>query len=119
VFTNWPTDRDDVGQDWRLWCRKRYLDFVCPMDYTENTAKFSDMVAAQIAWAEGVPCYPGIGLSVWKSGDRICTLVDQVTATRALKTGGFTVFEYDATEARDILPLCGLGLTRPGDLRRR
>ncbi|MBT7055524.1 MAG: family 10 glycosylhydrolase, partial [Lentisphaerae bacterium] len=28
VFRNWPVDRDGVGQDWKLWCDKRWLDFV-------------------------------------------------------------------------------------------
>jgi hypothetical protein len=35
-----------------------------------------------------------------------------VGVTRKLKTGGFTIFEYAAREAKDIVPRCGLGLTR-------
>ena len=30
VFRNWSTDRDSVGQDWKLWCERGYLDFLCP-----------------------------------------------------------------------------------------
>jgi hypothetical protein len=34
---NWPSDRDGVGQDWKLWCDNGWLDFVCPMDYIDST----------------------------------------------------------------------------------
>src|SRR5512133_2621027 len=44
VFNNWAADRDGVGQDWKLWCEKGYLDFVCPMDYTPSNGRFQNMV---------------------------------------------------------------------------
>jgi uncharacterized lipoprotein YddW (UPF0748 family) len=112
VFRNWPVDRDSIGQDWKLWCDRGYLDFVCPMDYTPNTAQFHDMVRHQAVWAGRVPCYPGIGLSVWPERNDICRLIDQIAVTRELKTGGFVVFNYAEPEARVILPLLGKGTTR-------
>ncbi len=30
-----------------------------------HTPQFRDMIRHQQEWACGVPCYPGIGLSVW------------------------------------------------------
>ena len=39
-------------------------------------------------------------------------LFDQARLTRAQHTGGFTIFEYSGTEAREIVPLCGLGITK-------
>ncbi len=112
VFRNWPVDRDGVGQDWKLWCEKGYLDFVCPMDYTPDTAQFERMVTSQLEWAGKVPCYPGIGLSTWADAADVCTLIDQIDVTRRLKTGGFTVFNYSTAEARDVLPALGKGMTR-------
>jgi uncharacterized lipoprotein YddW (UPF0748 family) len=114
VFQNWATDRESVGQDWKLWCEKGYLDFVCPMDYVEETGRFENLVERQLTWAGKVPCYPGIGLSCWPPSPaaNFCELVAQVGVTRKLKTGGFTIFEYAAREAKDIVPRCGLGLTR-------
>lgn len=111
VFPNWTTDHITVAQDWKLWCAKGYLDFVCPMDYTASTAHFGQMVQQQVNWAGKVPCYPGIGLSTWSRAGDVCRLIDQVRVTREYKTGGFTVFEYGPSEARDVLPLCGIGLT--------
>jgi uncharacterized lipoprotein YddW (UPF0748 family) len=108
VFRNWPVDRDDVGQDWKLWCDQRYLDFVCPMDYTSSAAQFENWAAQQTVWAGAVPCYPGIGAWVL-SPDRV---IDLIQITRRHNTKGFVVFNYDARAARDLLPLLGLGTTR-------
>ena len=112
VFTNWETARDSVGQDWKVWCERGYLDFVCPMDYTTDDVQFENQVRRQLGWAGQVPCYPGIGLSTWRETDGICRLIAQVGITRRLRCGGFTVFEYDAPAAVETVPLCGLGLTR-------
>ena len=112
VFRNWDVDRDGVGQDWKLWCERGYLDFVCPMDYTFNSIEFETVVSQQMAWAGKVPCYPGIGLSTWSGDDDIGTLIEQIKITRQLKTGGFTVFNYAVSEADRVVPLCGQGITR-------
>jgi uncharacterized lipoprotein YddW (UPF0748 family) len=112
VFRNWPTDRDAVGQDWKLWCERGYLDFVCPMDYTSSAGQFRHMVEPQLAWAGKVPCYPGIGLSTWSDPTDICALIEQINITRQRKTGGFTIFNYGSAEATQVLPLLGEGLTR-------
>ena len=112
VFRNWPVDRDRIGQDWKLWCERGYLDFVCPMDYTPDSGQFERMVAGQLEWTGKVRCYPGIGLSTWADATDVCTLIGQINVTRRLKTGGFTIFNYAAAEARDVLPALGKGMTR-------
>lgn len=112
VFSNYAVDRDGVGQDWKLWCERGWLDFVCPMDYTESDGHFETLVAQQKQWAGSVPCYPGIGLSCWGDKD-VCNVVSKIAVTRRLKTGGFTIFNLSSLEINDILPLLGLGATRP------
>ncbi|UCG59518.1 MAG: family 10 glycosylhydrolase [Phycisphaerales bacterium] len=112
VFRNWPVDRNSVGQDWKLWCDRRYLDFVCPMDYTSSSSQFHRMVENQLAWTGKVPCYPGIGLTVWSDSTDVCKLIEQISITRQLATGGFTIFNYGPTEATRVLPLLGKGMTR-------
>ena len=112
VFRNWPTDRDTIGQDWKLWCDKGYLDFVCPMDYTASTAAFESYIRNQLEWTGKVDCYPGIGLTVWPDRTDVCKLIDQINVTRQYKTGGFTIFNYGPVEANDVLPQCGKGITR-------
>ena len=61
VFRNWTADRDGVGQDWKLWCDKGYLDFVCPMDYTPSNTSFETWSARQVA--VGGPKCPAIPAS--------------------------------------------------------
>jgi uncharacterized lipoprotein YddW (UPF0748 family) len=112
VFANWPVDRDGVGQDWADWCAKGYLDFVCPMDYTPDTASFKSRVSRQMKWAGKAGCYPGIGLSTWGAKGDVFTLLDQINATRAAGAGGFTIFNYSRPEAMELVPLCGKGITR-------
>jgi len=112
VFRNWPVDRNTVGQDWKLWCDHGLLDFVCPMDYTDSSSHFQNMIGQQLTWTGNVPCYPGIGLSVWSSSSDICKLIEQINITRRLDTGGFTIFNYGPTEANEVLPLLGKGITR-------
>ena len=112
VFRNWERDRDSVGQDWKLWCDKGYLDFVSPMDYMSSNNQFENILKKQISWAGKTPCYPGIGLSCWKPSDNICKLIEQIKISRKLNCRGFTIFNYSTSEAKNILPLCGVGITK-------
>ena len=111
VFRNWLVDRDQVGQDWKVWCEKGWMDFVCPMDYTPYNTQFANMVQQQRACTGKVPCYPGIGLSTWPTRD-VVKLIEQIQITRRLGTQGFTIFNYGVPEALDVAPLCGRGITR-------
>jgi len=112
VFRNWPVHRDQVGQDWKDWCERGLLDFVCPMDYTPHNMAFETEVAQQVEWVGQVPCYPGIGLSTWPDTTNVNRLIDQVRITRKHKCGGFTIFQYGKAQMETVVPLCGLGLTR-------
>lgn len=116
VFTNWASDRDAVGQDWKLWCERGWVDFVCPMDYTASPGQFENMVIRQLAWAGQTPCYPGIGESASSSRLGVDGVIEQINITRRLKTHGFVIFNYAAPEAEDLVPLLGLGITaKPKD----
>jgi uncharacterized lipoprotein YddW (UPF0748 family) len=111
VFSNWAADRDGVGQDWKLWCEKGYVDFVCPMDYTPSNGGFENMVLKQVQWANETPCYPGIGVSASSSHFGADRVIDQINITRRNKTGGFVIFNYGVAESRELLPMLGMGIT--------
>lgn len=111
VFPNWSSERDSIGQDWKLWCEKGYLDFVCPMDYTPSHRNFENRIVQQVRWAGGTPCYPGIGVSASTSRFGADRTIEQINITRRLHTGGFVIFNYGVEENRDLLPLLGLGIT--------
>jgi len=112
VFTDLEICRNDIGQDWKTWCDKRLVDFVCPMDYTADTGEFAGMVSQQQSWCGKTRLYPGIGVSTWPPSDRMIKLIEQVDVTRKAGTGGFMLFNYGYSEAAEIVPQCGLGLTK-------
>ena len=115
VFSNLPSAKNNVAQDWEEWCRSGYLDFVCPMNYTPAVTRFETLLSRQLKWVHGAGCYPGIGVSVWKSYlpfENVYKLLDMVNITRTFKTGGFTIFDYNNLIAKEIIPLCGVGITR-------
>jgi uncharacterized lipoprotein YddW (UPF0748 family) len=111
VFQNWAADRDSVGQDWKVWCDKGYLDFVCPMDYTPSNNRFETMIAQQLEWAGRTPCYPGIGVSASSSRFGVDRVIEQINITRRHRTHGFIIFNYGVTESNELLPMLGMGIT--------
>ena len=110
VFSNWPLNRDRIAQDWKVWCDNGWLDFVCPMDYTESTALFAGMTGQQKGHAGKVPLYPGIGLSCWRGPEDPVRLIRQIGVIREQGLPGFTVFNYDH-HAEAVLPSLRLGTT--------
>lgn len=112
VFRNWEVDSRIVMQDWKLWCAKGWLDFVCPMDYTANDATHDAWVRRQKAHAGTAGLVPGIGASstgVTLTADQI---IGQIENTRRHGAKGFIIFNYGEREAGEILPMLGLGATR-------
>jgi uncharacterized lipoprotein YddW (UPF0748 family) len=112
VFQRWNTDRDSVGQDWKLWCDRGYLDFVCPMDYTPINTQFVGLMTEQLTWAGKVPCYPGLGPSVSPARFGPDRVVEQINLTRKHHTHGFIIFNYGVRESEELVPMLGLGVTR-------
>jgi uncharacterized lipoprotein YddW (UPF0748 family) len=108
VFPNYPSTKEEIGQDWKLWIDRGWLDFVCPMDYTSDSEDFTSYVTRQREVVGGrIPLYPGIGAFIL-SPDQ---LIRQVSVARELAPGGFIVFNYDTTLAREHLPLMRMGAT--------
>ena len=112
AVTGEPT-RTSVAQDWGLWCREKYVDFVCPMDYIDSLSLYRRTIERQKAYAAGVKCYPGIGISVMKVAPRgninakAVRAADQVAALREAGFGGFTVFDYTPPTAKVLDVLFG------------
>jgi uncharacterized lipoprotein YddW (UPF0748 family) len=107
VFQNPETTPAMLGQDWLDWCRKGYLDFVCPMNYVDSAALQRAATALQLRAVSGLPVkvYPGIGLSVFrKDGCDARRLSEQIAVVRACGAPGFTVFNFDG-RAEAALPL--------------
>ncbi len=110
VFRDGSQDRDTVGQDWLMWCEQGWLDFVCPMNYTDSAESFLNMVAAQRQTVSKARLYPGIGLTCWKDPADAVKLATQIGIVRGFQLPGFMVFDY-TSDADIVLPLLRLGVT--------
>ena len=114
VFRDYPNCRRSVGQDWVDWVEQGYLDFVCPMNYTDDEEQFAMWVASQRGYVQGrVPLYPGVGASA--PGLLPEQTAMQVHRARELGSPGFIVFNYDRTVADEHLPALRLGATADDD----
>jgi uncharacterized lipoprotein YddW (UPF0748 family) len=105
VFPDWPSARDQIGQDWKLWCEKGYLDFVCPMQYTDSAPLFDARTAQTVKWAgPKVPVMPGIGATLGLAPDGT---LQQVLLARKRGAAGFVLFNYERAlfEHLDLLKL--------------
>lgn len=112
VFSRYPSCRESVGQDWVEWINEGIVDFLCPMDYTEDFDYFENIVGGQLAFAENrIPIYPGIGASSSSSTMGPDGVIVQIQTTRDLQTGGFIIFNYDRDLAESTLPALGMGVT--------
>ena len=112
VFGGYPACRQSVGQDWKLWVKSGYLDFICPMDYTNNNSAFAALVTSQIELVGGrIPIYPGIGATASRSGLSADRVAGQIHDARSLGSDGFTIFNLSRGTAEEILPGVALGAT--------
>jgi uncharacterized lipoprotein YddW (UPF0748 family) len=107
VFGAYPSCRESVAQDWPQWITAGYLDFVCPMDYTQSDEQFAQLVRSQLKLVAGrIPLYPGIGQ--WRlAADRT---VGQIHIARELGADGFTMFDLTPESSRSAVPAIGLGV---------
>lgn len=103
VFSNWQSyARDGVAQDWPMWVEKGWLDFVCPMDYTQDVEELADIVTRQQRWvAERVPLMVGVG--AWRSpaGWHLADLVDTARTNGA---DGLVFFQYRGRVVDELIP---------------
>jgi len=108
VFGAYPDCRKSMAQDWGRWVESGYLDFVCPMNYTENDPYFAFLVKKQLKMIDGrIPCYPGIGATAYQaklSPDRVFAQIQKV---RQLGADGFTIFEFNRKTATTHIPQLG------------
>jgi uncharacterized lipoprotein YddW (UPF0748 family) len=112
VFGSYPACRAGNGQDWVAWAKAGYVDFLCPMDYSNSDLTFGNLVSHQVELIGGrVPLYPGIGATASSSHLTPDRVVGQIHLARSLGASGFTIFNLSETTAKTILPGVALGAT--------
>ncbi|MDD3587069.1 MAG: family 10 glycosylhydrolase [Thermoguttaceae bacterium] len=118
VFRNWPDCRVSVGQDWVMWCKNGWLDFVCPMNYTDVPDVFDASLKTQMAAVQGkARVYPGIG-ATYPQLQSIDRVADQIKISRKYKTGGFCIYGLTLDSIDTTFgPLRGTPFARPANTR--
>ena len=95
--------RAGIKQDWTLWARKGWLDFVVPMDYSADATRFSSDMDEQISNIAGqIPFAAGIGTYLQKSP---ADVVHQIEIARAKGADGTVLFAYNDDNIDAILDL--------------
>lgn len=113
VWGGYPDTIPSIGQDWGLWLREGYLDFVCPMNYSEDTYKFSALTQKQLALPGAAGrIFPGIGVTASESQLRPDQVVEQIAIARRLGATGFSLYKLSQTLRQETLPLLREGAIR-------
>lgn len=111
VFGGYPACVTSIGQDWIAWAKAGYVDFVCPMNYTEDTNYFTELLTNQLAlMPKGIAIYPGIGATATNSLLTPDAVIEQIDLSRALGASGWTIFDYSLDISETVLPALGIGV---------
>ncbi len=110
VYPMWSSSRNSIGQDSLNWVDNGYLDFICPMNYSEKDAEAVGFFDRQFESVNGrVPLYPGIGPST--KGLTPVQVVRRVGLLRDAGAEGFMLFELDHDLLEIHLPSMRKGVT--------
>ena len=113
VFGWYPGCIKSIGQNWVAWAKSGYVDFVCPMNYTEDSDYFTELLTNQLAlMPKNVPIYPGIGATASNSLLTPDAVAEQIYLSRILGASGWTIFDYSTDISETVLPALTLGISK-------
>jgi uncharacterized lipoprotein YddW (UPF0748 family) len=105
VFGRYPACVDSVAQDWGRWIREGTVDFVTPMNYTQNARQFEGWLDDQIAIEESPDrIMPGIGAISTECELTPDEIIHQISAVRRRKMPGYMIFKLDQVLVDRSLP---------------
>jgi len=110
VFNSYPGCRDSVAQDWVLWCKEGWLDFVCPMNYIPSDEAFGQRVSAQLGYVGGSAQFcSGVGVTLrWTHTAE--QAISQIEIAREAGADGIIVFNYSDRIAGPFMDTLGAGM---------
>ncbi len=114
VFADYPQCRDTVGQDWVNWAKSGYLDFVCPMDYTNSASQYEQWMENQSAVIGKTTLFcPGVGVTLENTmtSDQVAR---QIQISRKFGSSGFILFNLNDALLKSVLPDLHRGVTKFG-----
>ncbi len=111
VLGKYPACVASVAQDWDSWLNCNLVDYVVPMDYTEDIAKFGEFVAQHATRkSHARRTIAGIGVTANESRLSPRQVIDQILVARRHSLAGVALFDLDVTLQTQILPYLTLGL---------
>lgn len=111
VLGKYPSCVASVAQDWTQWLGYNLVDYVVPMDYTEDLAKFESF-ARQHAWLKthARRTIAGIGVTANESRLDARAVIGQILTARKYNLAGVALFDLDTTLEKDIFPYLAAGV---------
>jgi len=105
VYGKYPACIAAVGQDWPRWLKFDLVDYVVPMDYTENETKFTEFLRQQAATPQHAK-KTIIGIGVTATGCNLSAqkVIRQINLARRYGFAGQSLFDLDETLSLSILP---------------
>ena len=101
VWRDHRSNRAYIKQDWVLWAKNGWLNFVVPMDYTEDETRFRSDIKSQVANSTGrVLLAAGIGNYKHKTPEET---LKQIEIARAEGADGYVLFDYKPVQYDALL----------------
>lgn len=111
VLGKYPDCVASVGQDWTGWIDAGIVDYVVPMDYCENMARFDGYLAQHAAKkAHARKTIVGIGVTANESRLDARQVIEQIVRVRRRGLAGVALFDLDVTLEKRIFPYLKLGI---------
>ena len=105
VWGAWPDCAVNQAQDWPVWCRNGWVDWIIPMNYTDNRDQFAgwlDLQRKQPGVAERL--LPGIGLISTNAELTPLQLLDQLEEIRKRNLKGAVLYRLDSSLPNRTFP---------------
>ena len=113
VLGKYPACVASVGQDWCSWLDTNAVDYVVPMDYTSDNARFDGYLAQHAEKkSRARRTIAGIGVTANESRLDARQVIDQIKLVRGRGLAGIALFDLDTVLEKDILPYLAMGLWR-------
>ena len=111
VFGKYPSCVAAVGQDWEAWLDAGLVDWVVPMNYTEDNSKYLSFVQQQGRTpSHARRIVSGIGVTAYESRLGVKQVMEQIRLARQCNLAGVCFFDLDYTLANDVFPYLVMGM---------
>jgi uncharacterized lipoprotein YddW (UPF0748 family) len=111
VYGKYPNCIASVGQDWDAWLSSNLVDYVVPMDYTENMDFFKELLDQHGGRrSHARRTIVGIGVTANESRLDARQVINQINLSRRYGFAGNALFDLDTTLEKRILPYLRLGI---------